>query len=328
MLYRTKLYFKLLYKEEKNQMINISILNLILCFITLMLLVLFNNLREVDMPKNYVYVYNIDQIDSKDIIDEQTVSIEMDSNLMKNPYLIKTKVDNNNLKPIAGTTNDLIKEISNNNIYNNGVISIGILYNYNSKLMNKLNVENETYNISEILSGGYPQSSSEVMIPESLALSLVNERNLKSYDEILNTNIKLTTDNDESIFAFDKNYKISGIYSGGNNVIINPNSKIKKYQNIDLNSGIAKFDDLKSKKSFIERNQNTKLLYKKIVSIKMLIKLIMSSLIFIIIFVMWRKTLKKIYLKLNIYKVGRKVIIVFWEPILLLVISEIIIMTF
>lgn len=59
-----------------------------------------------------------------------------------------------------------------------------------------------------LIAGNLPQDEKEIIIPENYALELINKsKTIKSYDELINTEIKISKGN------FEKSYKVSGITS-------------------------------------------------------------------------------------------------------------------
>ncbi|MFV0246596.1 MAG: hypothetical protein ACK5HS_01490 [Mycoplasmatales bacterium] len=116
------------------------------------------------------------------------------------------------------------------------MIPINANINFMSSNINNFLLENQQYGIKKIISGTYPKEG-EVLIPELYAATLSKH---KQYNDLINTKINL----------FDKNYLISGIYTGDNtNFIINQDTYNEPTEEIGV---ILQFDKKEEIQDFIK----------------------------------------------------------------------------
>lgn len=169
---------------------------------------------------------------------------------------IKEKKDNNNkdeiidtvyleeLNYLKETTKETIKKnLDYINIKNEKFIDIGLLYNFFPKEINRYKTKNYYLGVDDVITGMYPISENEIMIPEDYAIYLSNISNFKNYDQLLNKEILI------KIYDKEETFKIVGIYHGKDNFIIYPSNKNKENYN-DYNSIFINFRTKEEKKQF------------------------------------------------------------------------------
>ncbi len=169
---------------------------------------------------------------------------------------IKEKKDNNNkdeiidtvyleeLNYLKETTQETIKKnLDYINIKNEKFIDIGLLYNFFPKEINRYKTKNYYLGVDDVITGMYPISENEIMIPEDYAIYLSNLSNFKNYDQLLNKEILI------KIYDKEETFKIVGIYHGKDNFIIYPSNKNKENYN-DYNSIFINFRTKEEKKQF------------------------------------------------------------------------------
>lgn len=153
-------------------------------------------------------------------------------------------IDINKLKPIDQTTDKLLKTIMMKVEEDKTLITYSGVYNYNSEIINDVIVPNRTYNIDKILCGNYPTSDNQIMIPETMALKIVNDNQLDSYDQVLGQSLKYKTNN----------YVVSGVYSTGDSQSGYQNIIFYKadQSDVELNGTFIKTDDEEMREKFIK----------------------------------------------------------------------------
>ncbi len=169
---------------------------------------------------------------------------------------IKEKKDNNNkdeiidtvylegLNYLKETTKETIKKnLDYINIKNKKFIDIGLLYNFFPKEINRYKTKNYYLGVDDVITGMYPISENEIMIPEDYAIYLSNISNFKNYDQLLNKEIPI------KIYDKEETFKIVGIYHGKDNFIIYPSNKNKENYK-DYNSIFINFRTKEEKKEF------------------------------------------------------------------------------
>ncbi len=169
---------------------------------------------------------------------------------------IKEKKDNNNkdeiidtvylegLNYLKETTQETIKKnLDYINIKNEKFIDIGLLYNFFPKEINRYKTKNYNLGVDDVITGMYPISENEIMIPEDYAIYLSNISKIKNYDQLLNKEIPI------KIYDKEETFKIVGIYHGKDNFIIYPSNKNKENYN-DYNSIFINFRTKEEKKEF------------------------------------------------------------------------------
>lgn len=85
--------------------------------------------------------------------------------------------------------------------------------------INDYQIINERLEIKEVLVGNYPSSPDEILIPENYAISIANEKNIDSYQQLLG----------EQVTIADSNYTIVGVFNGSNHIIAYPSPTMIEY---------------------------------------------------------------------------------------------------
>ncbi len=170
---------------------------------------LYNNYEKnliTYFPDDILY---IDQLvtESNSYEVEHTISLNSQIELQQSIELDDVHTDLNKLVPIAETSDELLKTIMIKMQVDQTLIDYRYVLNYNSQLINEVIVPSETYNINKILVGKYPYEQNQILIPETLALAVVNDNNFKSYAELIDYQVNYQSEV----------YYISGVYSVGNN---------------------------------------------------------------------------------------------------------------
>lgn len=189
-----------------------------ICFILLVLFIpinnylntIYNNTNIINFPKNVVY----SEQDAQCTNCEKSYTSSLQTASPHNLGNIDNGINLSKLSPIDETStqvfNDILVGMNQDSVLQN----FGIIESQNSLLLNQVAVPNRPYGVDKLLVGNYPIDKGQVLLPESYALKLVNEKDYKSYNQLLNTITSVTFNNS------DYKLEIVGIYTGANNLIV------------------------------------------------------------------------------------------------------------
>ncbi len=124
----------------------------------------------------------------------------------------------------------------------NDYSSIALYPNLTSKEVELANINNDTYSISYIVAGDYPENRDEVLINEYIAQVYMDNNDFPSYESIIGKNIDVVYEGEKHPLI------ISGVSVGNDNLV----SGFKDYDYTPSYYGIYKdFDTKKSKEEYI-----------------------------------------------------------------------------
>lgn len=113
--------------------------------------------------------------------------------------------------------------------------------------MNAYQTPNERLEIRQLLVGAYPAKSDELLIPEISAISLGNKLGVDSYKQVIGQRVTL----------FGDDYKIGGVYSGGNHIIAYPSEDLIPMYKQYLDEAIfVKFNNKHQRNQFFRQFNN------------------------------------------------------------------------
>lgn len=188
--------------------------------------------EEVSRYQNYAVDNNLQYELSPGISGTKAEALALPPNTIEDIYLY-------DLKYLKDTTKQLIENnIDSLNKDNDKYIALNKVYlSSYPQMINHFKTSNEQLEITAMLAGRYPDRPTDVLIPEILAIRLANELNVDSYEQLLDTSI--------SVRNID--FTIVGVYSGGNKLIVNSQSKVANEDAIFI-----QFNSKEEKNSFFD----------------------------------------------------------------------------
>ncbi|MFV0246951.1 MAG: hypothetical protein ACK5HS_03355 [Mycoplasmatales bacterium] len=201
-MFNYKRIFLDIFSNKKIYLLS-SLITLILLILSLFI---YQNLQvqyvknmNTKFPQNIVYVDNkiIEPVSGSKVFKSPSLN---DRQISKDPidYVIKV----NDLELTKDSTTSLSDKILSNVESNDIVFKYNVVKNAFPSIINDVVTSNDAYGIKRILVGNYPYHEQDILIPESIALNLVNNNAMTSYKELININIEYN----------NKQYNIVGVY--------------------------------------------------------------------------------------------------------------------
>lgn len=327
-MYKLYLYATLLISQNKKKVISTYFI-IFTIFCLVMFSIGFLNRQEVEqsLPKNMLYLQTtganeeliLDALKADSVSYKPTIPLRVADDYLQinNPYSSTTNILLTELNYSDQVSISQVEANQEQVNVGNPVVNEGILYNFNSDLINTPGVSliNDYYHIDSLLVGSYPITDDQVLIGENYANFLLAENDLTTYQDLLGQEVLIETEDClDNVFCINDNYQISGVYKSSNgseeNLIINPSAELLSEYEEQISAVspayFATFSSKEAMDSFIENNEISYYLTSQSLShinLVLLIKIILLILLNVVFYILLREEFYLIYFYTRFYGV-------------------------